>query len=112
MTMTTTTTTTIMMMMMLMWLEYKTLSFGVGDTPLLLSLRRATYVFASCSRFMYKSLIIYRVEFSFGLISETIWKSRTSGYKFYGESAVKRTRTDSVISIGMPLEGRIMLICF
>lgn len=96
----------------MIWLEYKTLSFGVGDTALLLSLRRATYVFASCSMFMYEILISYRVEFSFGLISETICKSRISGCKFFGKSTVKRTKTDSVISIGMPSEGYIVLICF
>ena len=112
MMMTTTTAMMMMMMMMMMWLEYKTLSFGVGDTALLLSLRRAAYVFASCSMFMFEILISYHVEFSLGLISETVRKSRTSGCKFYGKSAVKRTRTDSVISIGMLLEGRIVFICF
>jgi len=112
MKMMTTTTTMMMKMMMMMWLEYKTLSFGVGDTALLLSLKRAAYVFASCSMFMYEILISYRVRFSFELISEVVWKSSTSGYKFYGKSAVKRTKTDSVFSIGMPLEGRIVPICF
>jgi hypothetical protein len=100
------------MMMIMMWLEYKTLSFGVGDTALLLSLRRAAYVSASCSMFMYEILISYRVEFSCGLVSETICKSRIFGYKFYGKSTVKRTKTDSVMSIGMPLEGCIVLVCF
>ena len=93
-------------MMMMMWLECKTVSFGVGDTALLLSLRIAAYVFAPCNMVMYEILISHRVgEFSFGLVSEAICKSRTSGCKFYGKSTVKRTKTDSVIGIGMPLEG-------
>ena len=98
---TTTTTTTTTTMEMMMWLEYKTLSLGVGDTAFLLSLRRAVYVFASCSMLIYGILISYRVEFSFGLISETVCTSRTFGCKFYGKSTVKRTKTDSAISIGM-----------
>ena len=107
--MTTTTTTT---MMMMMWLEYKTLSFGEGDTALLLSLRRATYVFASCSMFMDEIFIIYRVEFSFELISETIWKSRTSGCKFYGKSAVKRTRTTQSSALECLWKGELCLFVF
>ena len=96
------------MMMMMMWLEYKTLSFGVGDTAFF-NLRTAAHVFASCSTFMYEIFISHFVELSIGLVIERICKSRTSECKFCGKSKVKLTCNYSVISVGMPFEGEF---CF